>query len=153
MEKAYEYRHLLDAVELSYFNSPLFNINKKAAAFADEFGLAKLANSDTHTLYQFGRNYSLIDADHDKVTFHKINSRIMIDLPSVKVKGRSADEVMEVLEKAVRSQKPEDKIIRIKLTDIPEETYRALPFNKINELKNEAFSLDVQFQKGVQNKQ
>lgn len=87
------------------------------------------------------------EAEKDKVTFHKISSRVMVDLPSVKAKGRSADDIMAELEKAVRGQNPQDKIIRVKLTDIPEETYRALPFDKINELKHEAFSLDVQFQK------
>ncbi len=87
------------------------------------------------------------ESDSDKIVFHKIKSRVMIDLPAVKAKGRTADEIMAELEKAVKDQNPEDKIIRVKLTDIPEETYRALPFDKINDLKHEAFSLDVQFQK------
>jgi DNA repair exonuclease SbcCD nuclease subunit len=81
------------------------------------------------------------------LTFHPVKSRVMLDLKPVKAKGRSAEEIMTELEKAVKDQKPEDKIIRIKLTDIPEETYRALPFDRIAELKSEAFSLDVQFEK------
>jgi len=88
-----------------------------------------------------------LDAAENKITFHKISSRVMIDLPAVKVKGRTADEIVAELERMVRDQKPEDKIIRIKLTDIPEETYRSLPFDRIANLKNEAFSLDVRFEK------
>jgi exonuclease SbcD len=87
------------------------------------------------------------DAPESKVTFHKIASRAMIDLPEVKVRGRSAEEIMAELERKVREQNPEDKIIRIKLTDIPDATYRSLPFDRIADLKNEAFSLDVRFEK------
>jgi len=86
-------------------------------------------------------------APDKKVIFHPIRARVMIDLPSIKVKGKTADDIVTELEQIVRNQKPEDKIIRIKLTDIPEETYRSLSFDRIANLKNEAFSLDVKFEK------
>jgi DNA repair exonuclease SbcCD nuclease subunit len=82
-----------------------------------------------------------------KVVFHEVKSRVMIDLPVMRTKGKSAEEIMAELEKAVKGQKPEDKIIRIKVTDIAEETYRSLPFDKIAELKEKSFSLDVRFEK------
>jgi len=89
-----------------------------------------------------------IDFDADnKVIFHEIKSRVMIDLPAVSARGRSAEDIVANIEKAVRAQQPEDKIIRVRLTDIPEETYRTLPFDRIAALKNEAFSLDVRFEK------
>jgi exonuclease SbcD len=87
------------------------------------------------------------DADKNKVVFHEITSRVMIDLPAVSAAGRSAEDIMAKLEETVRAQQPGDKIIRVRLTDLPEETYRALPFDRIAALKNEAFSLDVRFEK------
>lgn len=88
-----------------------------------------------------------LDAEKNKVVFHEISSRVMVDLPAVSAAGQSAEDIVTKLESAVREQKPEDKIIRIRLTDLPEETYRALPFDRIAALKNEAFSLDVRYEK------
>jgi len=88
-----------------------------------------------------------LDDDDAKPVFHELPSRTMLDLPPVRASGRSADVIMDELENAVRAQNPEDKIIRIALTDIPEETYRTLPFDRIAALKNEAFALDVRFEK------
>ena len=81
------------------------------------------------------------------VVFHEIRSRVMLDLPAVKTRGRSPEEIVEELERVVKAHQPEDKIIRVTLADIPEETYRALPFDRIAALKNEAFSLDIRFEK------
>jgi DNA repair exonuclease SbcCD nuclease subunit len=88
-----------------------------------------------------------LGGDRPAVTFHKITSRVMVDLPAISAKGRSVEDIVgEVVEK-VREKKPQDKIVRVKLTDIPEEVYRSLPFDRLAELKKEAFSLDIQFQK------
>ncbi|MCK5127773.1 MAG: exonuclease SbcCD subunit D [candidate division Zixibacteria bacterium] len=81
------------------------------------------------------------------ITFHEIPSRIMLDLPAVKAKGRTVEDIMAEVEQKIKEKKPEDKIIRLKVTDIPEETYRSLPFDKISKMKNEAFSLDIKFEK------
>ncbi|MEZ5359012.1 MAG: exonuclease SbcCD subunit D [Candidatus Zixiibacteriota bacterium] len=82
-----------------------------------------------------------------RITFHEIHTREMVDLPAVKAKGRSVEDIMSELEGKIAQRQPEDKIIRLKITDIPEETYRALPFTKIAELKNGSFSLDIKFEK------
>lgn len=81
------------------------------------------------------------------VRFHEVTSRVMRDLPALDARGKSAEEIVRELEAAVRQAEPEGKIIRVRLTDIPEETYRSLPFDKIAELKREAFSLDIRFEK------
>ena len=97
-----------------------------------------------------GRAKGFIQIDLDaggRVIFHEIAVREMIDLPPVKAAGRSAEEIMAELEQAVRDQKPDDKIIGITLSDVPEETYRALPFDRIAALKTEAFALDIRFEK------
>lgn len=90
-----------------------------------------------------------LSAGEPIIRFHEIQSRIMVDLPAVTAKGKTAEQIVGELERVVREQDPTEKIIRIRLTDIPEETYRSLAFDKIAALKNEAFSLDVRFEKEV----
>lgn len=85
--------------------------------------------------------------EEDKVRFHEIKSRVMLDLPTIESKGKSAEQIMAELEQKVKEKSPDDKIIRVRLTDISEETYRSLPFDRIAELKKEAFSLDIRFEK------
>jgi DNA repair protein SbcD/Mre11 len=83
------------------------------------------------------------------IRFHEIRSRVMVDLPAVTARGKTAEQIVGELERVVRERNPEDKILRVRLTDIPEETYRVLAFDKIAALKNEAFSLDVRFEKEI----
>lgn len=93
-----------------------------------------------------------IEADLDApksawIKFHEIPTRMMVDLPVVPAKACSSEEIMDQIEKAVMEQSPADKIIRLKVTDIPEEVYRALPFDRIAKLKEKSFSLDIKFEK------
>jgi DNA repair exonuclease SbcCD nuclease subunit len=103
--------------------------------------------SQSEAAYDKGIIEAEIGEGEARVTFHAIKSREMIDLKPLKAGKKSAVEIMNELERTIREHDPEDKIIRIKLTDIPEETYRALPFDQIAKLKSEAFALDVQFEK------
>ena len=82
-----------------------------------------------------------------EVIFHEISSRAMVDLPPISTTGKTADQIVSELQQVVRNQRPEDKIIRVKLTGLSEETYRSLAFSAIVDLKKEAFSLDVRFEK------
>lgn len=80
-------------------------------------------------------------------SFHEITSRVMRDLPELNVRGKTAEEVISILEKSVGAQDPADKIIRQKVIGISEEVYRSLPFDRLERLKNRSFSLDVKFEK------
>ncbi|MDD4051896.1 MAG: hypothetical protein PHR28_08375, partial [candidate division Zixibacteria bacterium] len=90
-----------------------------------------------------------LSAGEPIIRFHEIKSRVMVDMPAVTARGKTAEQIVGELERVVRERNPEDKILRVRLTDIPEETYRSLAFDKIAALKNEAFSLDVRFEKEV----
>lgn len=99
----------------------------------------------------FAKGFVEIDFDKkeekEQIIFHQLKTRDMVDLPALTVRGKSAEQIFEELQQKVREHQPSEKIIRIKLTDIKEETYRSLPFDKIAELKREAFSLDILFEK------
>jgi exonuclease SbcD len=91
-----------------------------------------------------------VDLKEGRTTFHPIRTRIMIDVPPIPVRCKSAAEIIETIERTVRDKKPEDSIIRIQLTDISEETYRSLPFDRIAEIKRQAYALDIRFEKEEQ---
>jgi len=52
-----------DAVELSSYHNSLLNLNKKALEAAAEAGKPVVGTSDCHTFWQFGRTYSLVQAE------------------------------------------------------------------------------------------
>jgi DNA repair exonuclease SbcCD nuclease subunit len=88
-----------------------------------------------------------VDFATGEVKFHSVKTRPMIDLPPVGAKGKSAEEIVEEIERLVKENKPEDKIVRMQFKDISEETYRSLAFDRISEIKRQAYSLDIRFEK------
>lgn len=56
---------LFDAVEASHFHSRLINPNRKVERFSSKHGLPMIGTSDAHFRAQFGRAYSLVEAERD----------------------------------------------------------------------------------------
>lgn len=79
--------------------------------------------------------------------FHKVKTRVMIDLPVIDARGKSAQEVENIITAAVREAEPGDKIIRQKIIGIAEETHRTIDFKNLDKLKEESFSIDIRFEK------
>lgn len=61
-EKLVEHIDLFDAVEISHMYFWFFDFNKKAVKIAKQYGKPLVALSDTHHLWMFGRNYTLVDS-------------------------------------------------------------------------------------------
>lgn len=59
------HRRLFDAVESSHFHSRLFALNRRSECFALRHGLPMVGTSDAHFMAQFGRAYSLLEAERD----------------------------------------------------------------------------------------
>jgi predicted metal-dependent phosphoesterase TrpH len=53
---------LFDAVEYCHLYTRFWNLNKRAAEVAAAHGKPMVATSDSHALWMFGRNYTLLDA-------------------------------------------------------------------------------------------
>jgi predicted metal-dependent phosphoesterase TrpH len=60
-----EHVALFDAVEWTYFWTPLANFNAAAKRWAEAHGRPLVGNSDMHDIRQIGRTYSLVDAVAD----------------------------------------------------------------------------------------
>jgi len=59
---------LWDAVEYCNLHMPGLNLNRKAERIALEKNLPIVGTSDSHELFMFGNNYTLVDADKDMLS-------------------------------------------------------------------------------------
>ena len=60
-----DYIHLFDAIEFAQYYNRIINFNKAAVETASKYGKPMVGSSDCHFLWQFGRTYSLVEADKD----------------------------------------------------------------------------------------
>ena len=88
-----------------------------------------------------------VDLQTKEVKFHPIPTREMIELPSVNARELDQEQTLLEIEKRVQAENMEEKIVRLKVTDIPEHVYNSLDFRKIAELKSRTFHLDLKFEK------
>jgi exonuclease SbcD len=82
-----------------------------------------------------------------KPKFHPVECRDMIELPSLDAKDLDPDGVYQEIENRINSQEITDKIVRLKIINIPEHVYSSLDFRKIAELKSRAFYFDLRFER------
>ncbi|MEM3154136.1 MAG: PHP-associated domain-containing protein [Candidatus Woesearchaeota archaeon] len=64
-DKLVENIDLFDAIEISHMYFWFFDFNRKAVKIAKKYGRPLVALSDTHYLWMFGRNYTLVDSKKD----------------------------------------------------------------------------------------
>lgn len=81
------YGDLFDAIEYAHLHLPCYNPNDRAVEWARAHQKALLSNSDTHSLFMIGRNYSEVEASELSVDliFEAIRQRKckpIVHLPS-----------------------------------------------------------------------
>jgi len=87
--------------------------------------------------------------------FHKVPTREMIELPCiyVSVLGRvDPEKIYDEIEQRIESENIEEKIVRLKVTDIPSHLYNSIDFRKIAEMKSKAFYFDLRLEKTEESK-
>jgi predicted metal-dependent phosphoesterase TrpH len=62
-QRLYELLPYFDAVELASYHNSVLDLNNKALRAAAEAGKPVIGTSDCHTLWQFGKTYSLVQAE------------------------------------------------------------------------------------------
>lgn len=78
--------------------------------------------------------------------FHPLPAREMIDLPGLDASGLDQTELEVWLGKSFDIEDIAEKIIRLKIYNLPQHTYKLLPFKKINQWKNKAFYCDLRLE-------
>jgi len=81
------------------------------------------------------------------ITFHKVPAREMIGLPSIDAKNLDQEQVLREIEDRIRVNAISEKIVRLRVKDIPEHIYNSLDFRKIAEIKSKAFYFDLRLEK------
>ncbi|UCC81712.1 MAG: DNA repair exonuclease [Gemmatimonadota bacterium] len=87
-----------------------------------------------------------LDADDGKVKFHELQGpRTVIDLEPIAGRDMPASEIDGLIESALESVPGgiEEKIIRLRLFDVPRDVYRELDHRKVREYRTQALHLNL----------
>jgi DNA repair exonuclease SbcCD nuclease subunit len=78
--------------------------------------------------------------------FVKLPVRDMLDLEPINFDNIGSQEVMEVIEQKIVESVPENKIVRVKVQNIPSYIYHNLDFNKLKKLTSEALHFEIRYE-------
>jgi len=81
------------------------------------------------------------------VKFHQVSAREMSELPFVEAQDLDQEQVLQEIEKRTEAADIAEKIVRLKVKNIPEHIYSSLDFRKVAELKSKAFHFDLRFER------
>jgi DNA repair exonuclease SbcCD nuclease subunit len=78
--------------------------------------------------------------------FVKLPVRDMLDLQPVNFERVGTQDIMELLENKIKDCKPESKIVRIKVQNIPSHIYHTLDFSRLKKLTSEALHFEIRYE-------
>lgn len=93
------------------------------------------------------KGYISVDINPFKVTFNEIECRQMLDLTPINARGQRGDQLAKIIEENIINIDSSNKIVRLKVENVSEETLKTLPMDVLNKLKQRSFSLDISFKK------
>lgn len=94
-----------------------------------------------------------VDLKKDKIIFHQVPTREMIELPEIDASELDPDGVLKEIEKRIDAQNIEERIVRLRITNIDPYIYNSLNFRAISGLKSRSFHFDLRFEKKEEEKQ
>ena len=75
-----------------------------------------------------------LDDENLKTKFIEIKNRPFLDLEPIMCDNKNTNEIMEIIELNIKKINPKNKVIRVKLENIPLTQYRGIDFEKIKKL-------------------
>ncbi len=93
------------------------------------------------------KGFIVVELDNFNLRFEKVTSRIMVDMPIIQADGKRGDELVQTIKENLEKIGSSDKIVRLKVTGVSEETLKTLPTSVLAELKQKSYSLNIQFEK------
>ncbi|MFH1687833.1 MAG: exonuclease SbcCD subunit D [bacterium] len=88
-----------------------------------------------------------VDLAHFGIVFHEVSTRSMVDLPTIDAKGKRGDELMLMISDRMEQLDGADKIVRLKVTGVSEETLKTIPSQEVAALKEKSFDLNLRFER------
>jgi DNA repair exonuclease SbcCD nuclease subunit len=93
------------------------------------------------------KGFVVVDLDPFKVTFEQIKARAMVDIATIDATGKRGDVVVGLIQAQLDQIDPSDKIVRVKVSGVSEEMLRTIPSDKISTMKQNAYALNIQFER------
>ncbi len=88
-----------------------------------------------------------VNLDPFDIRFHEVRTRRMVDIPVINAAGKRGDQLAAIIKDKIDSLDSSDKIVRIKVEGVSEETLKTIPSDVIRELKQKSFALNLSFEK------
>jgi len=101
----------------------------------ERFSFAEVGDKKGYMEIEIGRE--------NKYKFIEIDTRPMIDSNPINCLDLSIEEITHKIQKIIKKIKPEGKIFRIKLENIPSHIYRSIDFNNIRKQCNGAVHFEI----------
>ncbi|UCD64990.1 MAG: metallophosphoesterase [Candidatus Zixiibacteriota bacterium] len=93
------------------------------------------------------KGFVVVDLEPFSVQFHEIACRPMLTIDTIDATGKRGDQLADLIKEQLQSIDSSDKIVRVKVEGVSEETLRTIPAEVIASLKRDSFSLDITFEK------
>lgn len=87
-----------------------------------------------------------IDLENRKFEFKELKIREMIELEPIYCNNLKCEEIMTEIKERIENRNPKDKIILLKIRQIPISIYNSLDFNKIKKLSSDATHFEIKYE-------
>ncbi len=94
------------------------------------------------------KGFAVVDLEPFQVRFESVPSRVMVDLKKIDATGKRGDEVVTELRRVLEQVDTSDKIVRVRVDNVTPEMLKTVPADSLAELREKAYALDLQFEKG-----
>jgi DNA repair exonuclease SbcCD nuclease subunit len=81
-----------------------------------------------------------------EVVFHKLRTREMVDLEPVACGALDEHEIKRAITDRIQECNPEDKVVRLKVLDIPVHVYHSLDFDELKRLTRSAVHFEIKYE-------
>lgn len=96
---------------------------------------------------EFVKGFVVVELESFKVSFQRVHCRQMVDLKPINAAGKRGDHLAVIIKERLEKLDSSDKIVRLKVEGVSEETLRTLPVDVIADLKQKSFALNISFEK------
>lgn len=93
------------------------------------------------------KGFVIVNLERFDVQFRPVRCREMISLPVIDAAGKRGDQLATMIEQSINKVDSSDKIVRLKIEGVSEETLKTIPVSVITELKQKSYSLDITFER------
>jgi len=81
-----------------------------------------------------------------KVIFHELRTREMVDLEPIVFRGINEFEIKTAIKHRIQECNPRNKVVRLKVQDIPMHVYHSLDFDELKRLTRSAVHFEIKYE-------